>query len=393
MDSAPNPSGNRAPHWMDLNGDCDTGATGERGYSVAYTRNTKPKLKALFKVPGLPSDITLKMRAKGSDSIETPEVTAQISGADVTFPVTESSNAWPNTVKFYDRSDDAKAFKLDWEIEVDGAWSKVDETKHQVYLTLADPETTLRQETLFYLSAKSADGKDTEDDVHDAVWSEFTDREVKRIDGTELTYYNTFLAGQTKTAQLLKDGDGGCDSWAKFFIDLRKIHGIDITNELIELRSAATLPYPKKGFLVKDWTFAGTGTSGDPSYPYVNIPDSPFRSPNTYNWKFAEVTDDAGTSGQGTSNPASLFLYHIVVLYDGEYFDPSYGKKYTSLLDIDNNAIEAYFRRGFAFLDEPTFNADLNGDGDKVDMGVYHVFYYFNKNPNGLDLVSSADNY
>ena len=97
--------------------------------------------------PGLPSGITLTLRIRGGDGIETAEVTAQASGEEVTFPVTETSAAWPNAVKFYDRSDNTKAFKLGWEIKVDSDWSKVDETKHQAHLTLADPETALRRET------------------------------------------------------------------------------------------------------------------------------------------------------------------------------------------------------------------------------------------------------
>ena len=179
-----------------------------------------PNLAQLQQVMNPPANLSAftdlhhdtRVPPRGSDSS---------AAADVTFPVTESNTAWPDMVKFYDRSDDAKAFTLDWEIKVGANWLKVDETKHQVYVTLADPKTGLRQETLFYLSAKNADGKTTEQEVHDAVWSEFTDCEVKRIDGTQLTYYNTFLAGQRETAQLLKDGDGECTSWAKFFIDLR----------------------------------------------------------------------------------------------------------------------------------------------------------------------------
>ena len=311
-----------APHWLDKNGDGDTIDTGEHDYSVAYTRNTKPKLKALFKVPGLPSDITLKMRAKGSDSIETPEVTAQISGADVTFPVTESSNAWPNTVKFYNR-DDATAFKLDWEIEVGGAWSKVDETKHQVYLTLADPGTTMRQETLFYLSAKNADGKTTAAASFTEIWNEFTDRNVKRIDAVQMKYWDpaSSTLGSTVAAMLADtNANGNCDAWAQLLKGTCDAIGVGGTSR-IEIESldrcdtGYSLPPDttgRGGLLVKDWTF-NAGSAPSSCAPYTHL------------WQTAELTDETGAAAQGNANPHSEFVNHFIVKYDGKYYDPSYG--------------------------------------------------------------------
>ena len=51
MKSPANPSAT-ASHWVDPSGDGDTNDAGERerDYSVAYTRHTKPKIAALFKV-------------------------------------------------------------------------------------------------------------------------------------------------------------------------------------------------------------------------------------------------------------------------------------------------------------------------------------------------------
>ena len=391
-----------APHWLDNNGDGDTVDMDEHDYSVAYTRNTKPKIAALFTASNLPAGMTtLTMRVVGNNGIqngdiETPEVTAQISGADVTFPVTESSNAWPNTVKFYDRSDDPiKAFKLDWEIKVDGAWSKVGDTKHQVYLTLADPVTTaLRHETLFYLSAKNADGKTTEGDVHDAVWSDFTDREVKSVDGTQLTYYESWkIPDNITTPKLLKHRDGECTAWAKFFIDLRKVHGIDVANELIQFRIVDF--EADSAFLVEDWHFNEAGTkTGILTHPYLNIPQDPFPGLNSFAWKYTEITDSAGIEGQGTDNPLSMFRFHYVVLYGGKYYDPSYGTTHTSLTDFEKNAIAGYCLVINATVDEAAYSLDLNGDGDEVD-DVIHKVLLVRKNPAGLDanITQAITNY
>jgi hypothetical protein len=168
----------------------------------------------------------------------------------------------------------------------------------------------------------------------------------------------------------LKFGDGQCGSWASLFIRLRQIHGIDVANEYVIFSSINN----NEGFLVKNWNFNGAGSSGIPAYPYLNIPDAPFPAQNSYPWKFAEVTDQNGIAGQGNPNPASLFGNHQVVL-DGQYYDPSYGQKFASLKDIDDNA-----------LYESSFNLDLNGDGDKTDVGVQTNVFLIRKNPAGLDL-------
>lgn len=106
---------------------------------------------------------------------------------------------------------------------------------------------------------------------------------------------------------------------------------------------------------------------------------------SSYNWAYAEVTDTNGIPGQGTSNPASLFGNHQVVI-GGTYYDPSYGLKHNSLDDIDANAVDGFFVITIKTLDEATYNLDLNGDGDKTDTAVPTAVFLFRKNPSGNDL-------
>ena len=249
---------------------------------------------------------------RGSDSPPSPQ--------DVTFPVTESSNAWPNTVKFYNR-DDATAFKLDWEIEVGGAWSKVDETKHQVYLTLADPGTTMRQETLFYLSAKNADGKTTAAASLTEIWNEFTDRDVKRIDAVQMKYWDTLTAPQTLPGMLAdSSGDGTCRAWAPLLIKTCEalwVGGSSVVQveSLDRCDPGYTLPNGPTGrgiLLVKDYTF-NVGSAPSSCAPYTHL------------WNGVEMTDEDGVAAQGNPKPHSVFFNHYIVKYDGKYYDPSYG--------------------------------------------------------------------
>jgi hypothetical protein len=64
-----------------------------------------------------------------------------------------------------------------------------------------------------------------------------------------------------------------------------------------------------------------------------------------YAWSSPEDLEDLeGVPGQGTSNPASIFDAHAFAFVNGKYYDPSYGKIYTSLAAIQSDAIYGFFR-------------------------------------------------
>jgi hypothetical protein len=389
-----------APQWKDVdgNGKPTNTAQGERDYAVAFTWNTKPKIGAKFKIASVSNFGAIKIKATGPGGVAIPETAATVSGDEVTLPNdTEASAALVNSIKFYDKKDDAKAFKIDWEIKIgDFNWLKIVTTKHTVYVTLGDPSpmkdfngnnVTLRQETLFEIGCQNADGETDQATATAKIWSEFTDRVVKRIDGTQMTYYDSYLCANTEAASLLKFGDGQCGAWADLLIRTRQVQGMNDTNEY---RFFFSNQGPGvEGFAVKDWTFHGAGTSGNPAYPYLNIlpignPDA-YIGQNSYNFAYAEVTDDNGIAGQGNPNPASLFNNHQVMV-SGEYYDPSYGIKRASLADIDNGSIAGFYKVDQILLNEAAYNLDLNQDGDKVDTGVPTFVFLFRKNPAGNDL-------
>lgn len=83
---------------------------------------------------------------------------------------------------------------------------------------------------------------------------------------------------------------------------------------------------------------------------------------NRYVWLGApSVTDLPGLPGQGSANPASLFGNHKLVKLGPGYYDPSYGKSYTSLQDFEDNAIEGIVAPGR--LPETTVGFDVDGIG------------------------------
>ena len=49
-----------------------------------------------------------------------------------------------------------------------------------------------------------------------------------------------------------------------------------------------------------------------------------------------------GIPGQGTSNPHSIFWNHALAVVHGKFYDPSYGKIFTSLLQVDDESFDGY---------------------------------------------------
>ncbi len=374
-----------APHWQDnsspLNGDADD--AGDKKYPICFTRNTKMKVSAKWNIEPSGLGVTIKVKGDGPGNLDFPETTATISGNVLTITDVECSNPFANEVDFFD------PMSITWSFSMDGGstWCNAGTSANQTYVTLGDPLTTVFH-TLAHLGCKNADSENTEANCTSKIWSEFTDRDVRRVDGVQLTYYASYTCGNVTTASLLANGDGQCGSWAKFFIDMRKVQGIDDTDEYVIFE-----PMADDGFCAKNWTFTGAGSSGHATYPYLNLPDSPLVGATSYNWKFSEVDDATGIPGQGNANPASLFNNHQVVI-SGQYYDPSYGVQHATLQVIDDNAIDGfYIGPGTYPVDEPTVNLDLNGDGDKTDMGVNTTVMLFRKNPAGLNIKETKVNY
>ena len=105
-----------------------------------------------------------------------------------------------------------------------------------------------------------------------------------------------------------------------------------------------------------------------------------------------DVTNSAGIAGQANNNPLSFFRHHVVVYYDGTYYDPSYGTTYSSLDDFEDQALVGYYRKeedagideGYVnvyradltppqCLDEQDF--DFNGDENTLDSYTWDLFH------------------
>jgi hypothetical protein len=401
-----------APHWQDGNDDGVAQMPGERSYPIAYVRNTPPTIAGKIKVrpSGLTSvsGFSAKIKVTGPGNIKINETAATVGTDELELPATTSTGNFENEIDYLN------PMTLSWEVEVDDKdhWCEAGDTANRTYVILGAPATTMRQETLFDIGCRNADGEIVAADATAKIWTEFTDRIVKKVDpttgqptGNQMTYYLSYnpldaTGNPVCTApQLLEANDGQCGSWADLLIRIRQVQGIDDPDEYVLFESTSSAA--GEGFSVKNWTFAATGTSGDLTYPYLNIcplghgslaasVDAVYGT-SSYNWAYSEASDASGIAGQGTSNPASLFGNHQVMI-SGEYYDPSYGLKHANLAAIDAAAIDGYFVVRAVPLDEVTYGLDLNSDGDVTDLGVPTACFLFRKNTAALEITETRYN-
>jgi hypothetical protein len=377
------------PHWLDNNLNSRADDPGDHKYPTVFAAGSTMKVSAKLAL----SDVvpltgnSWMVRGDGPGNLDIPATSATVSGRFLTITNVAAANPFSNAIDVHD------SFTISWEVSPDGGqtWVKGPRTTNQVYVTLKDPiidgNTPHIWHTVVDVGSRSARGQTDENTALDRVWAKFATLNVQRVENpVTLTYYNSYLTVCTRTAELLQSGDGQCGSWTSFFLDTLKVLGLTMPKTyLVVVPKAAT---NANGFLVKNWNFAGAGQSGDADFPYLNLPAANLIGNNTYNWRFAEVTDATGIAGQGNNNPASLFNNHQIALVNGTYYDASYGVTYTSLDDMDNRSIAGYFTfRSNYPVRESLVNLDLNQDGTINNTIVPTDVMLVKQNPAGGDLM------
>jgi hypothetical protein len=196
------------------------------------------------------------------------------------------------------------------------------------------------------------------------TWKNFqtlkiTTKHIKDMDsGKPLTYYSDWAATATTATSLLEKLDGQCSAFTDLFMMALKEAGVRTT----PLKEERVLPITfNERMLIKNWSFAGDGSSGDMKYPFVNTLTDPTKNPAdypngigcysffylvagyTYSWgAVSEVTDQNGVNGQNTSNPKADFGVHFLVSINGRFYDPSYGADYATLRDWKNASVAGF---------------------------------------------------
>jgi len=255
----------KAPHWE---------SNGMVNESVAFIQNTKPKVKVEFKLPTSDSAKLAKILVKGdtTDNVNFPEVSLTDNMGTIVYPITESQNSFPNAIKIYKKSG-STAFVINWQVSIDGGttYTKLKETKHQIYLPWAHHDRTFKQESIYFHACKYPDGftNDTPAEelvVVDGIFTEFTDRVVSRInpstgaddlDPSGMGYWTSLPSGTAfslcqSLRGFLELGTSTCGTWAEYMHEILNRHGITST----EVGINALMPGRKisnGGLVAADW--------------------------------------------------------------------------------------------------------------------------------------------
>jgi len=364
-----------APHWQDnsspLDGDADD--SGDKKYPVAFTRNTKMKVSATWRIEPAGLNLAVKIKGDGPGNLDFPENIAVIDGDEVSITDVECLNAFVNEVDFFD------PMTIKWFFSVDGGttWSSAGTSENQTYVTLDDPQG-VRYHTLLHLGCKNAEGMTAEEDVFSAIWDEFTDLQVRRVDDTTLTYYADKFCQNTTLSQLLTNYDGQCLAWCELLKAINDMHGISELTEISVFPAAYTtynnstssafeVSYENNGMLIKKWSISGPSPHADLDLNsnWIEDCDEDQFSTNIFygtqrkhffpphqdlfdsdNLEGVEtiITVSPSLYGQGNVVPGlQMFDTHYLIKRNGKYYDPSYGVSFNSLLEWEDASVDGFW--------------------------------------------------
>ena len=349
----------KAPHWYHANNSPEI-TPGvpllARNRPVAYVQGSKIKLAAKFRAKGFDWQSGLSIRAKINGTIDLPETWCTMaSDGYLTLPETVVDQALGDTVQFYS-AQESNAFNIAWEYYVDynyvtgqPNWKSAGTTKHTVYVVKAAPVTTMRQESLFNIACKTADGKSsssTDQQIVDAVFTEFEDRKVYKVEPskgmsqtTPMSYKHDASVPTTGGAkELIELGKGRCGHWASLLQNCLSVHGI--TNSQV----AVIVPEEPQQLGTVSRFYAAYQAENGTLLPILN--DSGVNEALLYikAWNIADVWVPAKGSpipAQGNTSPQMYFANHVLVEFGTQKYDPSYGAKYQSFDLWEAAALEA----------------------------------------------------
>ena len=349
------------PHWEDNSEELDGDAEddGDKKSPVCYESGAIPKVTVKFKIENADSipESTTKWPVKGTgpdNFIFEGDADIDRDKGSMTLTTSAKNNIkfTNNKVRIYngesDAGDDDKPFKIKWEVGTGQTgtdeYETVTTSKNTFYVTHGKPKTTTYH-TLLHIGCKNADGKTKENEIVAAIWNEFEDLHVKRVNtDTDMTYWKTETPKKIMREMLRsQDGDGSCYSWGKLFHNTLSVQ--DISSKMRHIVTDVNkMSFTSQQF-IKDLRIKLAN-----EYPNSQI-IPPARVLNIFfvnKWSFDEnnrfnCIDEDGLNGQGDIEPSSsAFLNHSMVLYRGKYYDPSYGKIFNSLVDFEEECIDGY---------------------------------------------------
>jgi hypothetical protein len=377
------------PHWKD-NYPYDGIATNqnERQYPICFTGNSQLNLSCKWYFEPSSLSETIKFKATGSDGYNFSTVTVEPQGNEIVLSNITSTKQLPDAIDYLSE------LSLNWQMSFDDGqtWYDAGTSKNQMYVTLDDPvDDTPMYHTIVHLGCKNGEGHSNVDSAVEAIWSDFTDLDVKNVNGVVMNYYSNSVPENVPVdiEGLLQNQDGACTAWVDLFCYALKAQGIDdvsvevclVKNTFLQNNTdvnSITTNYTFRiidgsdgGFLVNDWQlFNAQWHPNDTNHNFIddNIEED---CPNildyidpgldtdyekykdgTYMFPYADtlvgyegitnvVVSGVNLKGQGNIIPSTQkFMNHYIVTRGPVYnlpaqsyiiYDPSYGKKYEGI--------------------------------------------------------------
>jgi len=121
---------------------------------------------------------------------------------------------------------------------------------------------------------------------------------------------------------LLLNRTGQCGTWREFFKAALEL------NDVPALRTMVRPVVGYRYFLVQNWI--PIPDIPQESYDFAFAPNAGYDMvPKPYQDQYGEFRNAIGIPGQNSDTPSEkVFTCHFIIEYNGEYYDPSYGKKY-----------------------------------------------------------------
>jgi hypothetical protein len=203
-------------------------------------------------------------------------------------------------------------------------WLYAGQSANRVYVSWQPPTTANLYHTVVDVACRNAIEQTNESNIVAGIWSGFTNRSVLKADGTgPMKYWGTNALAHgndtnelnrlDRTSQLVKYADGQCGAWQKFFYDVLSVHGITSTQHDIHR----------------------------PSFSRAII--------------IGVISNMVLVAIPGQNNPAPYnnFANHAVNSYGQHIYDPSYGNKWVSQIQWEDNSVAFYLTNTNSIFIDP----------------------------------------
>lgn len=322
----------------------------------AFLSGIAPKVEAKFELAGC----TKPLWAKGDGPGAFDPIAVKL--VDGKYPATALPVAFEaGKVDYYD------PFEVKWYLgpSENGPWVEAGVSRHPLYVVRP---TTLPigyyYHSLIYYGCKHAKGLTDEKEITNNIYTKTFQGPInvpRRDNPTKdaMSYWawpepsgQAALGCFFETGDLLRFENGRCGSWARFFIDMLNLQGVSGAKiGVVTYENSSN----SSSFMTERSSFFGTQSSDVIFESYLSLPatfQSAFFVKNytvdtrkfyvwfsEYNPKVGmhtssitlangnklDLAPQSGTKAQGNDNPMSTFQDHAIVVYDGKYYDPSYG--------------------------------------------------------------------